>query len=89
MSTSGAPLAAGLLDAEDMGSADAGTAGVGIAQCIALRGFSFLPWERMAGIRYNGVEVAVQEDLCFAADERSMPLFWHSLQQARVESHHL
>lgn len=57
LSTSGAPLAAGLPDAADMGSADPRTAGAGGAQGIALWGFSVLAWERKSGIRYNGVVV--------------------------------
>ena len=55
MPTIGAPLAAGLPDAEDVGSADAHTAGTGGAQCTALQDFSFFACERTVGIGYSGV----------------------------------
>lgn len=58
--TKGAPLAVGLPGAEDTGNADSRTASAGGGQCFALWSLSFLAWERMSGIRYNGIEVAAQ-----------------------------
>lgn len=50
MPTSGAQLATGCWRSE--GSCTAGAGGI---QCTALWDFSFLPWERLAAIRYDGV----------------------------------
>lgn len=50
MPTSGALLAAGCWRSNGSWTAEAGG-----MQCMALWDFSFLPWERLAAIRYDGV----------------------------------